>query len=449
LRKGYTYQYLSPDNFDLPNVKVHDYVLAPDAQAFKALVVRANDSMTVEGATKLSDFARDGLPIIFSGGIPSIYLGTNSPRAVQRAQKALERTMSLSNVHVTSSPDGLAAKLASIGVHPATKFESAAPSWYTLLRSDAGNQIDFYYVYNDAPYSPLGEGSSNATIEFGSTGYPYTFDAWTGERTPILTYKQSNVSTTIPVTLAGNQSTIIALSQQPLANHKPTTHLESVSGNVLGSTLLDNGRILLKATGGSISYKTASGKSANVFVSKANPMTLTNWNLTVEHWDPPSDLLNIEDGAAKHNTTHNLPHLISWQQVSGLQNVSGRGFYSTSFRWPSSPTYLPQNSSIGAIIDFGPVVHTLSVQLNGHPLPPLEVTSATADISQWLVEGENTVLAELATPLGNVLRPIWDQLMTSGTGPSDFVDGVPAPVAGNYGLIKDVTVQPYCNIVVS
>ncbi len=404
--------------------------------------------MTVEGAMKLSNFARDGLPVIFSGGIPSTYLGTNSPGAVQRAQEAIDSTISLSNVHVTSSPDGLAAKLASIGVHPATKFESPTPSWYTLLRSDAGNEIDFYYIYNDAPYSPLGQGSSNATIEFTSTGYPYTFDAWTGERTPILIYKQSNVSTTVPIILAGNQSTVIAFLQQPLANHKLTTHLESVSDNVLGSTVLDNGSILLKVTGGSISYKTASDKSADVFIPKTSPITLTNWNLTVEHWNPPSDLLNIEDGAAKRNTTHVLRHLSSWQQVSGLQNVSGRGFYSTSFRWPPAD-YLPQNSSIGAIIDFGPVVHTLTAQLNGNPLPPLDVKSATADFSKWLVEGENTVLAEVATPLGNVLRPIWDQLKTSGTGPSDFVGGVPAPVAGNYGLIKDVTIQPYWNIVVS
>ncbi|KAE8454643.1 hypothetical protein EG329_000266 [Mollisiaceae sp. DMI_Dod_QoI] len=445
---GYTYEYLSPDNFDLPNARVRDHVLAPDAQAFKGLILRANDSMTVEGAMKLSNFARDGLPIIFSGGIPSTYLGTNSPGAVQKAQKALENMILLSNVHVTTSPDGLAAKLASIGVHPATKFESSTPSWYTLLRSDSVNEIDFYYVYNDVPYAPLGEGSSNAIIEFSSTGYPYTFDAWTGERTPMIVYKQSNVSTTVHITLAGNQSTVIAFSQQPLANHKPTTHLESVSDNVIGLTVLDNGSILLKATGSSISYMTASGKNGGLFAPKTNPMTLTNWNLTVEHWDPPSDLLNIEDGAAKHNTTHVLPHLISWQQVSGLQNVSGRGFYSTSFRWPPAD-YLPQNSSIGAIIDFGPVVHTLTVQLNGNPLPPLDVTSATADISQWLVEGENTVLAEVATPLGNVLRPIWDQLKTSGTGPSDFVGGVPAPVAGNYGLIKDVIIQPYWNIVVS
>lgn len=400
--------------------------------------------MTVEGAKKLCDFARDGLPIIFSGGIPSTYLGSNSPGLVQRAQKSLKSIALLSNVHVTSSPEGLAAKLASIGVHPAAEFESATASWYTLLRSDAENKIDYYYVYNDAPYSPLGEGSSSATIEFSSTGYPYTYDAWTGERTPILSYTQSNVSTMIPISLAGNQSTFIALSQRPLAGHKPTTHLENISDNVLGSTVLDNGSIVLKATGGSLSYKTASGKIVDVSVSKTNPITLKNWNLTVEHWDPPRDLLNIEDGATKHNTTHTLPHLIAWQQIPGLENTSGRGFYSTSFTWPSTP----QHSSMGAIIDFGPVVHTLSVEFNGHPLPPMDITSATADISQWLVEGENTVLAEVATPLGNVLRPIWDQLKTSGAGPPDVVGGVPAPVVADYGLIKDVTVLPYWNVVV-
>lgn len=67
---GYTYQYLSPDNFQLPNAVVKDNVLAPDAQAFKALVVRGNDTVTPQGIDQLLNLAHAGLPIVFSGGVP-------------------------------------------------------------------------------------------------------------------------------------------------------------------------------------------------------------------------------------------------------------------------------------------------------------------------------------------------------------------------------------------
>jgi hypothetical protein len=173
---------------------------------------------------------------------------------------------------------------------------------------------------------------------------------------------------------------------------------------------------------------------------------VTNWNLVVEHWDPPSDMLNIEGGAAKHNTTHFLPNPVSWQQISGLQNVSGRGYYSASFQWPPSASAARAS---GAIIDFGPIVHTLRASINGNMLPPLDVTSAKADISQWLVQGENKVEAVVATKLGNVLRPIWDQLQTSGTGPSSPEAGGPPPPIAHYGILQDVVVTPYKSVVVS
>ena len=55
----------------------------------------------------------------------------------------------------------------------------------------------------------------------------------------------------------------------------------------------------------------------------------------------------------------------------------------------------------------------------------------------------------VATPLGNVLRPIWDQLQTSGTGPTDPVGGGPPPPIVNYGMLNDVVVTPYKTAVVS
>jgi hypothetical protein len=415
------------------------------------MVVRANDSLTISGATKLAEFAHAGLPIVFSGGIPQSYLGTNPESALLKAQRSLNQTISLPNVHVTGTYDGLASTLAHIGIRPATSLTTTG-SWFTTQRWDSAKGVEYYYVYNDAMQSPLGQGSSKGTITFSSTGIPYKFDAWTGEQTLILTYTQTADSTSIPITLAGNQSTIVAfLPRHQGASKQDNTHLTYVSDNSLGSAKLDNGSIVLKVGPGSgtISYSLMSGDITDLKLLSVSPITITNWTLIAEHWDPPSDLYNIEGGAVKQNTTHSLQNLVSWQQIPGLENVSGRGYYSASFKWPPASSGLSASEPDGAIIDFGPIVHTLRASINGRWLPPLDVTSAKADISSWIVHGENRVEAVVATPLGNVLRPIWNQLETSGTGPTDPAGGGPPPPIANYGILNDVVVTPCSTVVVS
>ncbi|KAH8812100.1 hypothetical protein F5884DRAFT_302871 [Xylogone sp. PMI_703] len=484
---GYSYEYLSPDNFNLPSATVEGGILAPDAQGFKVLVVRANDSLTIDGASKLAGFAQAGLPIVFSGGIPTSYLGTNDAGELSRSKSLLDQIASRPNVHVTSSYDGLASTLASIGIQPAVKLNVTVP-WYSFHRRDAAAQVDYFYLYNDAMKSPLGQGGSSALVEFDSTGVPYEFNAWTGEQTPIISYQQTDTSTSISITLAGNQSTIVAFLPEPLDGY-PKTLLKDLPESTLGVSVLQNGSLLLKV--GSSNSQLADpntpdndaqkpialrdnaqkpiisrddaqkpilgrGESQKAIVEKDNaqsatsapnisgPITLQNWTLTVEHWDPPADLSNIEGGAAKSNTTHSLRSLVPWRSISGLENVSGRGFYNSTFEWP--PAGYPATS--GAIINFGPVVHTLRVFINGKQILPLDVTHAQADISDNLVKGTNMVEAVVATPLGNVLRPIWNSLLTSGTGPTDPVAGGPPPPWADYGLIQDVVLTPYIGVIV-
>ncbi|KAK5033113.1 hypothetical protein LTR13_007078 [Exophiala sideris] len=448
---GYTYEYLSPDNLDLPAAKVVDGILAPDAQGFKAMVVRGNDSLTVQGASRLVDFAKAGLPVIFSGGIPTAFLGTNTVSALSSTNALLQALPSLDNVHVTSSYGGLADTLASLGIAPTTKV-SANGTWYTLHRRDDSAGADYFYVYNDAMEAVHGQGYTEGSIEFSNTtGTPYEYDAWTGEVEPILTYTASNTSTTIPFTLAGNESTIVAFLNDTTPGTSgaasASPHLTNMSSGILSvktstnSSSSSNHSITLQVglSPSAQSYSTSSGKTGKVQPCAASTLTLANWSLIVEHWDPPADL-NISTGTQKHNTTHFLPKLVSWQDIPGLQNVSGRGYYNASFVWPLSTSSSPAPD--GAIIDFGFVVHTLRAWVNGVLLPPLDVTRAQADLGGLLVQGVNTVEALVATPLGNVMRPIWDELQTSGTGPASPGGGVPPPVV-DYGLIADVMVVPY------
>ena len=79
---GYSYEYLSPDDFSLPEAVVENKTFAPERQAFKALVVRANESLTVDGAAKLLEYAQGGLPILFPGGTPTRFLGANETGAL-------------------------------------------------------------------------------------------------------------------------------------------------------------------------------------------------------------------------------------------------------------------------------------------------------------------------------------------------------------------------------
>ncbi|KAL1595935.1 hypothetical protein SLS60_009625 [Paraconiothyrium brasiliense] len=422
---GYSYEYLSPDNLNLPAAKVVEGVLAPDAQAFKVFVLRQNDSLTLDGVSKLVEFANAGLPIVFAGGKPSTLVGTVAPTVQRQVLRDIDTISRLPNVHVTDSYL-VASTIASLGIQPLTKVSTNA-SWFTYWRSDPATEIDYVFVYNDAMYLPQGQGASEGSIEFLSTKIPYEYNAWTGEKKPILTYTTTNSSTIIPFRLAGNQSTIVAF-EPPSGYSAEPLRITHSTADIL-STAVVNGKPLLKAA------------------SPASPaFALSNWSLTVEHWDPPTDLYNYTSGALKHNTTHQLPNLVPWLDIPGLQNVSGRGYYSSTFTWPSASN----KTADGAYIDFGFVHHTLRAYVNGRQLPPLDVTQAQADIKEYLIDGVNTVEAVVATPLGNVLRPIWSQLQSSGEGPGSPDAGpshgfVPPP-HGRYGLQSEVRIIPFAPV---
>jgi hypothetical protein len=56
----------------------------------------------------------------------------------------------------------------------------------------------------------------------------------------------------------------------------------------------------------------------------------------------------------------------------------------------------------------------------------------------------NEIEAVVSTPLGNILRPIWNYLMTSGTAPA--AAGAAAPAQAQYGLRDGVRVIPYAEV---
>jgi hypothetical protein len=384
---------------------VSDGVFAPTRQAFKALVLRGNDTLTVAGVEKLTQYSHEGLPIIISGGTPYNLSGYNISGTAY-VKSALAALTDLENVHEVPA-DNLSASLQSLGLIPRTRVD-ADRIWYTYWREDKQAAKTYVFVYNDAWDSELGLGGSNGSVKFETTGVPYFYDAWTGETEPIQDFQQDDGCTTIPLILAGNQSTIIGFHHNESATGYDSKHHGRHSGGSHWS-----------------SFSPVTAKSQQ---------KLSSWTLVIESWTTPDDIYADQTQSAKANSTWELPELQPWSAISdSLFNVSGRGFYNTTFSWPLSSEHAQ-----GAVIDLGAIINTARVWINGNQLPPLDPTHAVADISEYVKDGENEVLVVVATTLGNAVKPHWGELRSSGT----LALG-PLPPAQAYGLVSDVLVKEY------
>ncbi|KAG2170683.1 hypothetical protein VTO58DRAFT_106896 [Aureobasidium pullulans] len=436
---GYTYEYLSPDDFNLPDAQVLNGVLAPSHQSFKAIVVRGNDTLTSSGVSKLAQWAHEGLPVVFSGGIPSNISGTSGVSS-SSIKSTLTQLLSLKNVHSVPYTN-LAQSLSSIGITPRTavsKGQASNTTWFTNWREDVSISTSYVFIYNDATGLPRGSGASTGNITFEASGTPFVYDAWTGNKTPVASYQQWQNTTTIAVALAGNQTTILAF-ERGLKPAKSSVHVEHSSEQL---KTMPGANYIVNFGHKSCSAKLSNGSTITVPSSDFPPITLKNWTLTVESWTAPSNMYDVE-GTVKTNSTFTLNSLVPWNQIpnANLSNLSGRGYYTVSFTWPPASS----SAATGAQLNLGSIIHTARASLNGLALPPLDVADAKADLTPYLKKGVNELQVVVATPYGNALRPIWANLKSYGDAPN-LLAGVTPPVVAEYGLVGDVSVVPFVGV---
>lgn len=306
--------------------------------------------------------------------------------------------------------------------------------------------MDYAFIFCDSK-------SASAEIQFSGdarTKIPYYLDAWTGIQKPVFTYTISDSGLSIPISLEGNQTTIIAFSQSPLTDSEtPSVHSTETPASVIGSFYesADKGWTAQVANNNLQDLgKTRLSNNKTIELPNssqiAEPFNLSNWQLVAEHWEAPSDLFDAETIAQKHNTTHELTSLLSWTEIPALQNVSGIGYYSTTFQWPP----VTGGSVDGAYIQFPSILHAIQVSVNGQKLPSLDYTNANADIGPYLRHGNNEVLAVVPTTMWNYLRSIFSQLKDQGSPPGLLKYSSVLPAISPNGLIGEVSVTPYVNV---
>lgn len=412
----------------LPAAQVVNGVLAPQSQAFKALVVRANDTLTSPGVAKLAEFARAGLPIFFSGGMPYMQLG-NDTAGQQYVNTTIVEISKLSNVHIVPY-ENLATSLAQQNIHPEATINMNGTVYSHWSRN--GTSTDFVILLNDAPGRTPDSSGVTGNITFQTTGNPYLYDAWTGDTTAIEVFQRSidGQSITLPISLAGNQTVILGFDKVSVPKQSRISSTEGI-----WSVTSDGDNTSLKAlvVKGEASLTLANGTVISITSKTSKPVTLSSWSLVLESWSPPTGA-SLNDSAAvsvRTNATYNLNTLVPWNEIpnANLTAVAGRGFYATTFNWTA-------DSSTGAILDLGYILHTARVSLNGRQLPPLDITKAQADIGPYLRNGINYIGIVISTPLANSLIPVQNQLsclVSLGTSISETTNG----------LVKDVVLRPY------
>lgn len=324
--------------------------------------------------------------------------------------------------------------LKELNLQPAAENVSPAPILY-IHRVDVENHVDYYWAYNSDIYQ------DHATIaSMKGTGIPYTLDAWTGIIAPILNYTTSGDRFNIWIELRSNQSTILAFAPKGFFpnTQTPDIHVVKTNAEYLSYSASSQSIIARSSSHGQKAITMSNGNAFTLhgFEEQIIPLELGLWNLTIQDWLPNPDRFNNYTSIFQyHNLT--LDRLIPWYNISGLYSTSGLGTYTTQFTWN------PTKDINGALIDLGPVFNTIRLWVNGHWTGPIDITDATADITPFLINGQNDVKIEVSSTLRNRLLQVnvtqsWEQSQYASS-----YGGQP------YGLSAPVKLIPFTEIEIS
>ncbi|KAF9261145.1 hypothetical protein L218DRAFT_906058 [Marasmius fiardii PR-910] len=441
IHTGYTYEYVSPENFKLPGVSVTKGRLAVDGPAYKAFVLSRIQNITVDAAQSLVEFANGGLPIVIAGGLPTGIPGFDAQNGTQNARvnELIQQLTALPVVKVVANEVAIPGALQSLSVTPATTTNPLSPSLYTIRRdenisSDTTSNI-FLYNQNSSTINIA------LTLSLGFNGTPFVLDPWTGTVSPVAIWRNTGNSIVIPgVSLAPLQSALFTVTSTNSFEgvQTPPVHITTADADVFAS-VLSSGIEVRSFVGGLKHISLSNGRSQTVSLSLdgATAQNLTGWQLNITSWEPPQDLSQVDSVLVSHPSINLTQGLVPWDQLNGHANTSGVGTYVTTFDWNHG-----QNSSVGVRLDFGVVVHTLKAWLNGVQLPTADPTHPVVDISSLVRQGRNTLRVDAASTLVNAVNAV-PQVTSLGQLRTD------KPPNQHYGLIVPVRLIPYARAMIN
>ncbi|KAG7095059.1 hypothetical protein E1B28_005849 [Marasmius oreades] len=439
INAGYTYEYVSPENFKLPGVSVSEGHLAVDGPAYKALVLSRVQNITIDAAQSLIEFATDGLPIVIAGGLPRGIPGFDVQDGKQntRVNDLMQQLTALPVVKVVTDEDAIPGALLSLGVAPATSIHPLSPSLYAIRRNEntASGTTSHFFLYNQNSTAI----NFTLTLSPGFNGTPFVLDPWNGTVSPVAIWSRTDKGIVIPgISLAPLQSALFTVtSEQSFEGvSSPAVHITKAGADVFAA-ISSSGIEVRSLHEGSQQITLSNGQSRTVKLALdgANTQELTGWQLNITSWEPPQDLSKVDSVLVPHPPINLTQGLVPWDQLDGHANTSGVGTYVTTFEWTHA-----RNGGVGVQLNFGVVVHTLKAWLNGVQLTTADPVHPVIDISALVKQGSNTLRVDAASTLVNALNTV-PQIMSLGQLRSST--DPQRPPNQHYGLIVPVRLIPY------
>lgn len=451
---GYTYDYLSPDLLSAENVEFNEETGTIELAGYKAVILY-QDWLDADGAAKILEWAKQGLKVVILEGAAE-RTPFNDGKDDQLAQ-IMEELKSLDTVRTAEIydaaedfdyfdesaegyDDGVLEALQDLGVTPYAGYSKPNHQLLTQTRADEeGNEYLYVYNYCSNDYhqnSHIEEvktedhGTNIQTeIEMDGMFIPYMIDAWTGEVTELGEYRYEDGKTVFSIDLDyGN----IAL----YAFEKVDEEKEHIISTDASSAYTEDGNLYVRATeSGNYTVELSNGETETKTLNVPEAYDITNWNLTVESWTPGTDKIYSEETIGDVTTVNTktvtdkteisvqLDKLTTWDNIEEIGgNVSGLGHYEATFSWDAT-------AASGAYLDFGDeFVSSMKVWINGKKVGGDISQNATkakasiaegaegvdqytgginwikpvADISDYLVDGENTIIIEYSSSMNNV-----------------------------------------------
>ncbi|MQY21618.1 glycosyl hydrolase [Nocardia macrotermitis] len=342
-RAGYTYQFLSHGALTLPRARVSDGRLAADGPGYRALILNDQATMPLATANTLLVFARRGLHIVVVGRAPGSTPGYRDARSEdEQLSRVIAELLAERTVVRVSMQGDVPAALTRVGILPDVRPDGST-ELLSVHRVDGDSH--YYYLYN------AGSAAIDQSISLQGNSIGYQLNPWTGAASTVSDARGSD-NLEVRIRLEPAETTVIVL------------------GAVVGGTLRDP-------------------------IDRGEPLTLESWTLRVEDWRPGPTATRT----AKTEHTVHLDRLTPWSKITGLEDVSGIGTYTTTFEVPAEFTRTGATQ-----LNLGEMFDTARVSLNGQQLPPVDVFHPVADLGDRLRTGENTITVQVASTLNNRLR---------------------------------------------
>jgi len=468
LDNGYSFSYFAETLLHVNNSVVTNKQIFSEGVGYKALIVNRMTTCALASIEKIEEFAKQGLPIIFIGDGPSDVIGTETDADNgKKVREVYERILGAgySNVLTLNSSNEVLHSLKDVlGVKGYATY--SIPGLETLMALDKADGTRYYYLFNNTTNNSMMPNAYTFKqyktkdikaqwITLEGEGTPYELDALTGKITQAGQYRDNRDGTLSILLdgLKGGESTIIAVTTNTRDFPTASRYVTSVDADPESYTVFreKNGGLVFRSNDPGtyqVTFSDGSTKTVTVEAAKASPdLTAAAWHLVIDSYGPtykdaeklvdpktgiqtvdPSDttVTRVDFGTLVLATWSDIkatPQQLETMGVSNMNEVSGKGYYTTTFSWDGNAgaelSFVYQNDMVTA------------VTVNGNEITAVDNVTDTVDLGDYLISGDNTITVELSTTLNNRAKVESDTMKSLQVKP--------------YGLTK-VTLNPYHDI---